>query len=953
MHKTKIRYLLTACAGGLIGLLSFMKVAHAETHIIDGHINDGEYWSASSSPYIIDTTVNVDSGETLTIGPGVSIIGSPLLEGYDAFYVQGSLFLNGQKDRRIGISGTGSINISGGTTTASYSDISLPNGLSVNRGYAYIYDSTVSNAYNGIWALSSKVDIKDSRLDNNQTAIYVQSPNGGVFQVNSSDRLLPDTGGVGNAFSDDRTLAMSTAMPSEVSVAGSSISGNAVAAIMNKDEKSVYAMNDWWGTDAGPSTVGENKISGLAEYAPWLSEDPFLTKKKPDCCSSILFIPGLESTRLYRSESWPILGIATNRLWEPNRNADVQKLFLDNDGSSTDPYIYSGGPIDKALGLTDIYGRFMGYLSSLSKSGAIKEWRAFGYDWRKPITEVVAGAEKKATTTESLIRTVAGMASLSKTGKVTLIAHSNGGLVAKYLVKVLADMGKESLIDSVISVAVPYLGTPQAIAGLLHGDSQSIAGGLILKDSIARSLGANMASAYSLLPSRQFFSKMFSPTIAFASTSMNGLNDGSYPKEISSFEEQSRFIGNADSGRLSASSSDVSLPIKGNQYLMAAADVIHGILDPFQWPISITRFAIIGWDQPTTKGLVYDNGISCRGLLKAVCNSAKHHTVATLMGDGTVVAPSAAYNAGTVAAMDLKALSYQENKNVDHANILGASSTRSAVDAIVMHNPADSSQEIIDKLRQIPGITIGEPDYDKAEPSFLVLSTHSPVELNAYDSKGRHTGIIQTPASTDEPIEEGLYTFAESDIPGSKFESVGGTENDPEYQIYLPDDGEKYSVVLNGTGVGEFTFNIDRIVGGSYAGKIEYAHMPVTPLTIATMNILTGKPASTSPMLSIDLDGNSSADVVTAPKTQFDPLIYLEAIKKPIISLAGDLRKGKDLIKRIDKIESLIKKGKTKQTDKAVFNLGKRVNHMKFKKLDDKDRQRMLDMIGSFIAQYE
>jgi len=51
-----------------------------------------------------------------------------------------------------------------------------------------------------------------------------------------------------------------------------------------------------------------------------------------------------------------------------------------------------------------------------------------------------------------------------KTGlPVWLMGHSNGGLVTKYLPKVLSDEGKTDLVDKIISVAVPYLGTPAAV----------------------------------------------------------------------------------------------------------------------------------------------------------------------------------------------------------------------------------------------------------------------------------------------------------------------------------------------------------------------------------------------------------------------------------------------------------------------------------------------------------
>ena len=964
MQKIKIKYLITVCAGGLIGLLSFMRVAHAETHITQSYISDNEYWSASSSPYIIDTPINIDAGQTLTIGPGVSIVVGEPAQGYDIFTVQGNLFLNGRPEKRINISGTGSIYVTWATSTISYTDISLAYGVSFNRSYALISSSTIFKSSEGISSESSRIYIKDSSITDNSYGIYVRSSaSGGIFQAKEKDSRY-GIGGIGNALTNN-ILALDTPIPSEISITNSAILRNTYASIKNLDTKSVNAINNWWGNDTGPSTTGENSIIGLIEYSPWLLEDPF-SIHKPNCCSSILFIPGIEGSRLYKDESWPIVGMTTNTLWEPNRNADVDKLSLNINGSSTDPSVYSGLPIDKAFGFVDIYGQFMKYLDDLTNDGKINEWKAFGYDWRKPITEVVAGAEKKATTTESLLETVTNLAKNSKTGKVTLVAHSNGGLIAKYLVKTLVDLSKESLIDSVISVAVPYLGTPQAIASLLHGDGQSMLGGIILNDKTARNMGVNMASAYSLLPSKEYFSKIFGPTIAFAATTTAGINDGSYPMKLDTFEKQSAFIADENDIRISPAptSTETFRPIKGNKTLMLASDIIHGILDPFYWPTSISRWAIMGWGLKTTDGLVYSEKSFCKpGTISLECEKAPTFASSkTIMGDGTVVTPSVAYNSGIAVAIDLPKIAINEDNNISHANILEASSTRTAIDAIITHNPADGNQEVIQKISMIPGVSIGEPDYSKGKTSYLKLSTHSPVELHVYDSKGNHTGLISKPAAITEDIEDGLFTYFEEKVIGSSFESSGGSTDDPEYQVYLPDNnGEKYSVVMNGTGLGEFTFDVDRIKDGVSIDQVEYAYMPVTPLTIATTTVIAQTAssmivpllASTTSILNIDIDGNGTADIMATPKMSFDPLIYLESAKTTIITLTQNSQIGKNLIKRIDKIEDLIKKGKAKQINKSVSRLDKKVNHLKLKKLSEKDKKQILDLIDTFIKEYE
>jgi len=59
-----------------------------------------------------------------------------------------------------------------------------------------------------------------------------------------------------------------------------------------------------------------------------------------------------------------------------------------------------------------------------------------------------------------------------------------------------------NLVDKIIFVAVPEIGTPQSLPSLLHGDGEEIANGLIMSASTARGLGVNMPSATLSCPIR-------------------------------------------------------------------------------------------------------------------------------------------------------------------------------------------------------------------------------------------------------------------------------------------------------------------------------------------------------------------------------------------------------------------------------------------------------------------
>ena len=74
--------------------------------------------------------------------------------------------------------------------------------------------------------------------------------------------------------------------------------------------------------------------------------DPIVT-----CCSNVIFLPGIDASTLYTKNSKG----TNNKLWEPNRNLDVEKLYLDEKGNSLDSEIYVGDIIESAYGFKKIY----------------------------------------------------------------------------------------------------------------------------------------------------------------------------------------------------------------------------------------------------------------------------------------------------------------------------------------------------------------------------------------------------------------------------------------------------------------------------------------------------------------------------------------------------------------------------------------------------------------------
>jgi len=207
-----------------------------------------------------------------------------------------------------------------------------------------------------------------------------------------------------------------------------------------------------------------------------------------ECCSSVLFLPGIMGSRLYDD---------VEKRWEPSGEADVQSLYLDTDGKSENTVIAIGvietfdgpGPLN-----SDIYKSFLVDLATASAEGKIAEYRAYAYDWRLSIPDILVSG--------TLEQTLRDLTASSKTGKVAIVAHSNGGLVAKALLNALAEEAPD-LVDRLVLVGVPQLGTPQAVGALLHGFDSSIPFNwlpLILSPYRARDFARNAPLMYHLLP---------------------------------------------------------------------------------------------------------------------------------------------------------------------------------------------------------------------------------------------------------------------------------------------------------------------------------------------------------------------------------------------------------------------------------------------------------------------
>ncbi|HEY4493176.1 MAG TPA: hypothetical protein VJB98_00975 [Candidatus Paceibacterota bacterium] len=588
---------------------------------------------------------------------------------------------------------------------------------------------------------------------------------------------------------------------------------------------------------------------------------------EPTRHSSVIFIPGIEATRLYTPSTF-----GADKLWEPTlAGGDVRGLFLDEQGNSLDPDIYAGDIIDEAPGGGNIYNSFIDMMDDLVDDGDIEAWEPLSYDWRLDYNQVL----------EPMVERALLVASSSQTKKVTIIAHSHGGLVAKALISRLVAEGYGDKVDKLILVAVPQTGTPEAVAGLLHGDNSfGFPGNIVITRELFRGLAEHSQAAFNLLPTQAYFARVTSPVVEFDTTSsLTSDWRTRYGNTISDSATLRAFMSGSD-GRPKPAESDVESPnVLAANFLDQFAQN-SAFQDSWQAPTSTQVIQIAGWGLETLRGTQYTDRLA------TVCNAdlsvclkqpiLDERPLVVTDGDKTVISYSADALATTTYYVDL--LNYNNIINLklsrDHSDILEVQDVLPLLSDQIRGTSTPLSQFIF---------PYKPTDSRKSKR----LSVHSPVSIDVYDNSGSHTGLAPN------PIPGSDLPYLEEQIPNSRYYEFG----DGKY-VSVPSD-DTYNVVIKGTGDGAFTLESEEGIGGAYAGGPIFSDIPVSPETVATLSIS----STTDPVLSLDVDGDGSIDVSLSEGEVISAGSLLDILEYQVSKLGLTPKQFKKFSKKIAKIK--------------------------------------------------
>jgi len=650
---------------------------------------------------------------------------------------------------------------------------------------------------------------------------------------------------------------------SSVNVSSSSLTNISEYALANTDSSPLaIAENNYWGAPSGPYNPNSNptghgvSVSDNVDFSNWLGGDPTIPPPLPTCCSNVMFLPGIEGSRLYTPGT-----LIENELWEPNRDNDGKLLEFDANGNSINQNIYTkvGDVVDRAYKrfpiirdlAPDIYTNFISDMDSLKSDGTINDWEPIAYDWRLPYDQIldsgkVAGDEisyLSATDSPYIIQELKRLARDSKTGKVTIVAHSNGGLLAKDLMIKLQAEGISNLVDKIVFVAVPQTGAPDAIGALLHGFGTSIPIPTFFSANEGRELAENMPMTYNLLPSQAYFDSVTTPVITYDATSTISLIESSiaqYGQSINSYDNFEKFLLGRE-GRAEPSYDDLTYPSLANQFLLDSAANTHSTLDNWTPPANIKLIQIAGWGDDTPSGIYYYQGVN--------------HGEATLEykpnlvvdGDGTVPVPSALATPTSPNVerywLDLGKYNSDNKSDLSHGTIFNSQSLEDFLKNTIQNGTSSLPQYL---STTSPSNVSGE------ELRFFLHSASS--TLDVYDDLGNHTGISSTTGLVEENISGTTYkTFGDVTlvtIPATHL-SLASTSssqtNSSTSNISKPENpakvkNPKIKIVTTSNTSASVTIGVDDAVGNDILSSESFVDIPVSTSSVAEIDIATSTP---------------------------------------------------------------------------------------------------------------
>lgn len=210
--------------------------------------------------------------------------------------------------------------------------------------------------------------------------------------------------------------------------------------------------------------------------------------------SPLLIIPGTLGTEIDKGSEilWPDIGRMASIL-KPS-DGFMDPLAFDSNGNPVDASLTLGQVLGAPHPTFDYSKQLVfdliakGYSTSTNPNLFL-----FPYDWRDDI---------KKNSDNFLKPEIDTLVASSTTGKIDIVAHSQGGLLIKRLLYDHPEYAGK--INKLVFVGTPNLGAPQSAKMLLYGDSLGVKKWFIgLDPAEMKKISQNMPAVYQMLPSQE------------------------------------------------------------------------------------------------------------------------------------------------------------------------------------------------------------------------------------------------------------------------------------------------------------------------------------------------------------------------------------------------------------------------------------------------------------------
>lgn len=600
--------------------------------------------------------------------------------------------------------------------------------------------------------------------------------------------------------------------------------------------------------------------------------------EEPIGASSILFLPGIMGSRLYEESDVCGSSVKERERWVSSSECDQQRMETNIIGESIyDIYTKPGveSIVDTAYTL-NLYKSFFSKLNEWKTEGIIADYATVPYDWRLRLDDLLKARldsdTGKITYDASLTlqdgflyQTLAMLVASSTTGKVTIVTHSNGGLLAKTFLSALqnADDPLAGKVDTLILVGVPQVGTPDAIVGMLHG-TEIGPNGVILSQEMTRHLMKTMPFAYHLLPNQSYFSGQGSgvstPVITFEDGDMTTIWKNTFGGTVTNEQSLHDFL-RKESDRTVPSDDDLLTPAVANGILLQYASTTRSVLNEWMPPVTTNVYQIAGIGIETPTGITYFTDRECvsRNPLKLFACTQYEPKLGYRInfareGDGTVIMPSALAMSDGVENVERKWLNLEKQDEDEfgriHKDIFEVDDVINFIQNTIQASSSIQYSYLSDTLPQL------------TTDDRLVYYLHSPLDM-----------FVTT--------EEGVVSSTTNTIRGATYRRYGEVQ-----YISLPrSNGQSQTLTLNGQSEGSFTLEVEEWGGGEMSEHYSYSGIPSDTSTKVLMTVSDEIPVEET-VLEIDYDGDGARDTAYDTEGEVEEVVSYDTLIGAIQALS-------------------------------------------------------------------